>query len=295
MRGIIPSLNTPFTQDGALDIPSLKKLVQHTINSGCAGMLGLAVAGEYETLSYKEKRTFIEVVANENNGTLPLIISVTSTNAESTLELSKLAKAHGATGICVQIYSDTKLSDNIAFLKNLSQHSPKIIMVQDLDWSGDGLDLDSILTMFNRVKKLTWLKIETKKAGPKYSAVKSMTNNHLKVCGGWAVTQLLDALDRQVDAFIPTGMEFLYTKIYKQYHLGNHDLARELFHKLLPVLNFSNQHIDISIRFLKELRVKEGIFSSSFCRNKRAIFDDTQAKEAKFLLKLAHDLSKEYA
>ena len=123
MRGIIPSLNTPFTQDGALDIPSLKKLVQHTINSGCAGMLGLAVAGEYETLSYKEKRTFIEVVANENNGTLPLIINVTSTNAESTLELSKLAKAHGATGICVQIYSDTKLSDNITFLKNLSQHS----------------------------------------------------------------------------------------------------------------------------------------------------------------------------
>ena len=57
MRGIIPSLNTPFTQDGALDIPSLRKLVQHTIDSGCAGMLGLAVAGEYETLSYEEKRT----------------------------------------------------------------------------------------------------------------------------------------------------------------------------------------------------------------------------------------------
>ena len=294
MRGIIPSLNTPFTQDGALDIPSLRKLVQHTVDSGCAGMLGLAVAGEYETLSYKEKRTFIEVVSNENNGKLPLIISVTSANAESTLELSKLAKAHGATGICVQIYRDTKLSENITFLKDLSQHSPKIIMVQDLDWSGDGLDLDSILTMFNRVKKLTWLKIETKKAGPKYSAVKSMTNNHLKVCGGWAVTQLLDALDRKVDAFIPTGMEFLYTKVYDQYHLGNHVLARKLFYKLLPVLNFSNQDIDISIRFLKELRFKEGLFSSSFCRNRKATYDPTQAKEAKILTKLVHTLSKKY-
>ena len=87
-------------------------------------------------------------------------------------------------------------------------------MVQDLDWTGDGLDLDSILSMFNKVEKFTWLKIETKKAGPKYSAVKTMTNNQLKVCGGWAVTQLLDALDRKVDAFIPTGMEFLYTTVY---------------------------------------------------------------------------------
>ncbi len=257
-------------------------------------MLGLAVAGEYETLTFKEKSTFIEVVSDENNGKLPLIISVTSAKDETTLELSKLAKVCGAIGICVQIRNDVALSDNIRFLKDLSQTSPEIIMVQDLDWSGDGLDLESIMALFNEIDKFTWLKIETKKAGPKYSAVKAMTKDKLKVCGGWAVTQLLDALDREVDAFIPTGMEFLYNKIYKQYHIGNHDLARELFYKLLPVLNFSNQHIDVSIRFFKDLRFKEGLFASSFCRNKKAIFDNTQAKEAKFLLKLVDDLSKEY-
>ena len=295
MKGIIPSLNTPFTQDGALDIPSLRKLVRHTINSGCVGMLGLAVAGEHQTLTYKEKSNFIEVVSNENNGKLPIIISVTSANVESTFELSKLAKAHGATGICVQINNVSKLLENINLLNNLSQNSPEIIMVQDLDWTGDGLDLDSILSMFNKVEKFTWLKIETKKAGPKYSAVKAMTNNQLKVCGGWAVTQLLDALDRKVDAFIPTGLELLYTKVYEQYHLGNHDFARKLFYKLLPVLSFANQDIDISIRFLKELRLEEGLFSSSFCRNEKAMFDKTQAKEAKFLSKLVHDLFKEYS
>ena len=294
MNGIIPSLNTPFKNDGTLDIHSLRKLVQHTIETGCAGILGLAIAGEHQTLTDNEKDTFIEVVSKENNGKIPLIMSVTSSNVESSLELSKLAAAHGAKGICVQISNEIKLSDNIKFLEDLSQSSPEIIMVQDLDWSGEGLDLSSILTMFNEIDKFTWLKIETKKAGPKYSAVKNMTNNKLKVCGGWAVTQLLDALDRQVDAFIPTGMEHLYTKIYKQYHLGNHNLARELFYKLLPVLNFANQHIDISIRFLKQLRVEEGLFSSNFCRNKNAIYDQIQAKEAKFLSKLVNSLSEQY-
>ena len=295
MNGIIPSLNTPFTNDGQLDIFSLRKLVQHTIDSGCTGMLGLAVAGEYQTLTNKEKDTFIQVVSHENNGKLPLIISVTSTDVKSTLELSKLARNYGAKGICVQISKTEKVSDNIKFLKELSQTSPEIIMVQDLDWSGNGLELETILTMFNEIEKFTWLKIETKKAGPKYSAVKTMTNNKLKVCGGWAVTQLLDALDRKVDAFIPTGMEILYAKIYKQYYSGNHNLARELFYKLLPVLNFANQHIDISIRFLKNLRVEENLFSSNFCRNKNAMYDDIQSKEAKFLSKLVQELYEEYA
>ena len=293
MNGIIPSLNTPFTNDGKLDVHSLRKLVNHTVNSGCTGMLGLAVAGEYQTLTNKEKKTFIEVVSAENSGRIPLIISVTSFDEASSLELTKLAMNYGAKGICIQISNEITLSENITFLEKLSQFSPEIIMVQDLDWSGDGLNLESILTMFNEIDKFTWLKIETKSAGPKYSAIKNLTTNKLKVCGGWAVTQLLDALNRKVDAFIPTGMEKIYTNIYKQYHIGNQNLARELFYKLLPVLNFCNQHIDISIRFLKELRVKEGLFSSSYCRNKAAKYDSIQSKEAKILSELALKLSEQ--
>ena len=51
MKGILPSLNTPFTNSGELDLDSLTRLVEHTIISGCGGMLGLAVAGEHNTLS----------------------------------------------------------------------------------------------------------------------------------------------------------------------------------------------------------------------------------------------------
>ena len=62
MKGIIPSLNTPFSKKGNLDHNSLAKLVEHTIKSGCNGMLGLAVAGEGESLSFEEKVGFIDSV-----------------------------------------------------------------------------------------------------------------------------------------------------------------------------------------------------------------------------------------
>ena len=61
MKGIIPSLNTPFSKKGSLDHNSLAKLVEHTIKSGCNGMLGLAVAGEGESLSFEEKVDFMKL------------------------------------------------------------------------------------------------------------------------------------------------------------------------------------------------------------------------------------------
>ena len=71
---------------------------------------------------------------------------------------------------------------------------------------------------------------------------------------------------RGVHAFIPTGMERVYVIIHKAYESGDIETATALFTRVLPVLKFSNQHIDTSIRFFKELRKAEGLFDTSICR-----------------------------
>jgi 4-hydroxy-tetrahydrodipicolinate synthase len=43
-------------------------------------------------------------------------------------------------------------------------------------------------------------------AGPKYSAVRSVTGGRLHLSGGWAAMQMLDGLARGLDAFIPSGI-----------------------------------------------------------------------------------------
>ena len=67
-----------------------------------------------------------------------------------------------------------------------------------------------------------------------------------------------------------------------------------MFYELLPVINFSNQNIDISIKFFKEVRVKERIFSCNFCRKKEAKFDKFQHKEANKMLTLINKLNQKY-
>ena len=243
MKGILPSLNTPFTNSDELDLDSLSRLVEHTITSGCGGMLGLAVAGEYNTLNFDEKIQFVNTVTRTNNGRIPFICSVTAADFNESIELTKIAKSFGAEGICVQLPPDLTLSKKLLFLEQLENLSPSILMIQDLDWSGDGMALEEIVKLFHSVEKFNWLKIETVHAGEKYTSVLQELEGRLKVCGGWAVTQLIDAMARSVNAFIPTGLEKVYVEIYHKYQSGNKEEARSLFEKVFPVLNFSNQNI----------------------------------------------------
>lgn len=292
MRGIVPSLNTPFDADGAVDPASLRRLVDHTVASGCAGMLGLAVAGEHTTLSQAEKMRFVQVATDANAGRIPFIVSVTDTDPDASIELARMAHGAGASGLCVQLPAGFDRTQNLQFLNTLAPFAGGLLMVQDLDWSGPGLALDDILYLFERVEPFTWLKIETPQAGRKYSAVLEATDGALNVCGGWAVTQLMDAMARGVQAFIPTGLERVYVAIHRMHARGDVRGARVLFDRVLPVLNFSNQHIDTSIRFFKMLRCAEGLFQTDTCRVSNATFDSVQQAEAEQALRSALALQR---
>ena len=68
LRGIIPSLHTPFLEDNSVDLNSLRKLVDHTVEKGCAGMLVGAVAGETSSLSVYEKQEVMNCQCKRWNG-----------------------------------------------------------------------------------------------------------------------------------------------------------------------------------------------------------------------------------
>ena len=295
MRGLIPSLNTPFDASGELHDASLRRLVEHTVTSGCNGMLGLAVAGEFASMSMDEKVTFVEIVAEQNHHRIPFIVSVTASDIADSLALARQAARAGADGICLQVPDCESRKDRIVILEKVADSGPPILMIQDLDWMGNGLGLDEIVEMYHQIEKFSWLKIETAFAGPKYTAVMDATEGRLNVCGGWTVMQLMDALDREVHGFMPTGLEAVYRDIYNLYQNRDFKGARSRFERLLPVLAFSNQHIEVSIRFFKSLRKAEGLFISDHCRAPMRTLDAIQKKQSEHALKLALLLQQESA
>jgi 4-hydroxy-tetrahydrodipicolinate synthase len=61
---------------------------------------------------------------------------------------------------------------------------------------------------------------------------------------------------------------------------GNEQAAENLFQQILPVLAFSNQHLDISIHFFKRLLFRQGIYPTPNVRQPILPFDNLHEKIA---------------
>jgi 4-hydroxy-tetrahydrodipicolinate synthase len=166
-------------------------------------------------------------------------------------------------------------------------------MLQDWDFQGYGLPVSLIARLFEEVESFRCLKVEVIPAGVKYSEALAVTEGRLHVSGGWAVMQIIEALDRGVHAFMPTGMHELYTRIYSLYQYGQHVRARALYEKLLPVLAFANQHLDISVHFFKRLLHRQGIYATPRVREPILPFDPVHEQIADDLIERAINLCSE--
>ena len=158
------------------------------------------------------------------------------------------------------------------------------LMLQDWDAVGYGLPLELIVRLADELPSFRCLKVETVPAGPKYSEVKAALGDRLAVAGGWAVMHLIDGLDRGVDIFMPTGLHELYVGIYRLYREGRRDEAVRWFRRLLPILTFSNQHLEVSICFFKRLLFRQGIYPTDVVRITTRFWDDFNRRRADELI-----------
>ncbi len=290
MQGIIPSLHTPFNEKNEIDIVSLRKLIDNTVATGCAGMLVGAVAGENGSLSFDEKNILLNECVTYNKNRIPVIISCTAKNQMERIALSKNAKELGADWILCQTPENVFGNELVECFNEIAEVGPDNLMIQDLSWTDYGMSDEDIILLNKNVNKFKSLKIEVLNSGPKYTRVFDITNHHLHLSGGWAIMGMIEALNRGVHALIPSTMEAIYNKIYNLYIENKIEDSRRLFSKILPVLSFTHQHIDISIKFSKMLRVKEGIFSTSICRKPIKNFDQFQLEEASLHISKILDL-----
>lgn len=270
--GIVTVLNTPFTEENELDIPGLKRHVDAAIRAGVAGFLVPAMASEVDKLSLAERRALVAAVLAQTANRVPVIGGAAEVDRDRRRAVVQDLLALGCDRILLQIpyESDQQYRQDVLAC---AERGPKMIMLQDWDPRGYGLPMPLVCRLFEQIASFRCLKIEVVPAGVKYTEVLEKTGGRLHVSGGWAVSQMLEGLQRGVHAFMPTGMHEIYTAIYSLFQTGHADEARGIFHELLPVLAFANQHLDISIRFFKRLLYRQGIYSTPYVREPILPFD----------------------
>jgi len=95
IKGSIPALVTPF-KNGALDLDTLKSLVEWHIDQGSTGLVPVGTTGESPTLSHEEHETVVEEVVRAAAGRVPVIAGAGSNNTAEGIRLIRHAERVGA-------------------------------------------------------------------------------------------------------------------------------------------------------------------------------------------------------
>lgn len=96
LGGSIVPLVTPFTDDGALDVPTLGTLIDHHAEAGSHGISVTGTTGEPGALTLAERLEMIEVAAERIGGRLPFVPGTGTHQLPETIAITKKAEQVGA-------------------------------------------------------------------------------------------------------------------------------------------------------------------------------------------------------
>jgi dihydrodipicolinate synthase/N-acetylneuraminate lyase len=294
-RGIVPVLQTPFDQDGNIDVESLDRLIEDAVRARASGILAPAVASEVDYLTRPERQGLIRTIAGTLAGRLPFIVGASSDHTDECVEFARLAGQVDAAAYLVAVPEALyHCPEEIpGFFETVASASGLPLIVQDLQWNGPGLTLDTLRRLKETIPTLAGIKIETVPVGPKYTDVREEFGEAFFICGGWAVPQMIEAMDRGVDAMIPeASMVRVYAAIHHLHAAGDRRKAAGVFRDLLPVLAFANQEIRVSIAFFKALLVRKRIFRFETMRWPGFRWDAYNRRTAEELIDLYLDLEE---
>ncbi|MFP4275030.1 MAG: 4-hydroxy-tetrahydrodipicolinate synthase [Paracoccaceae bacterium] len=94
-KGSMPALVTPF-KNGALDLETLRKLVDWHVAEGSHALVPVGTTGESPTLTHAEHETVVEEVVKAAAGRLPVIAGAGSNNTEEAVRFMQHAHKVGA-------------------------------------------------------------------------------------------------------------------------------------------------------------------------------------------------------
>lgn len=101
IKGIIPAMVTPLTEDEELDEVALRRLVSHLINGGVHGLFPIGSQGEFYAFSPEEKQRVWEIVVDEAAGRVPIYAGTGAITTRQVIKLNRIAEDAGVDAVSI--------------------------------------------------------------------------------------------------------------------------------------------------------------------------------------------------
>jgi 4-hydroxy-tetrahydrodipicolinate synthase len=272
-------LPTPFAENGDVDEPSLRRVVDLFIGAGVNGVTALGVTGEVARLDEGERARVLEIVVDQVKGRIGVVAGTSADGTRTCIQLSRQAKAAGATAVMVSPPRMPKLNSE-AVVRHYSALAEAVdieIVVQDYPpISGYAMEPGLLARIAREIPRARTIKLEDPPTPFKTSRILDQAGDfEVRVFGGLGGVFLLEELMAGATGAM-TGFAFpeILVKIVTRYRAGDVDGAADLFYRAVPLMRFEFQEgIGMAIR--KEVLRRRGALSSAATRAPAAGLDRT--------------------
>ena len=270
LTGVYNITPTPFTPEGAIDEPSLRRLTEFTRGSGVNGMTILGVLGEADKLIESERDRVIELVLEAAGPGFPICVGTTHAGTDGCIAYSRRAQKLGARAVMV---APPKLarSNDAALERHYRAVADAVdipVVVQDFPPAVGGITMsvELIARLAAASPHLAFLKLEDDPAPMKITQILALSKE-VRIFGGLGGMMFLEEL-RHGAIGTMTGFAFpeILVEIYTKFMAGDRNGATEVFYKYLPIIRFENQpRINLALR--KHIYHLRGVIASSRVRS----------------------------
>lgn len=286
-RGIFVIVVTPFTEGYDLDEASLRRVVRFCIEMGAHGLVGPANASEFATLSDDERRRWIEIVVAETAGQIPVIAATTSGHARPAAALSRFAQEAGADGVMAMPPPILHLDADgcFAYYAEIARQLDIPIFVQNyMPPVGTPMSPELLARMCREIPNVQYIKEETAPEPRQISATLAAAGDAcLGVFGGQGGLYIIDEHRRGAAGNMPACQATdVHVAIWERLEAGDEARARELYYRLLPLLNLERLY---GVALYKEVLYRRGVIRSRVCRAPGRSLDDSDRVELEAIMK----------
>ena len=101
IKGIIPPIITPITEDEKINEPALREHIEFMIAGGINGILAFGSNSEFYMIEEDEMPGILKIIVNQVNGRIPVYMGIGAIRTSKCVRLARMGVKLGAQGVSV--------------------------------------------------------------------------------------------------------------------------------------------------------------------------------------------------
>jgi 4-hydroxy-tetrahydrodipicolinate synthase len=238
-QGTGTAMVTPFTADGQIDEPALRRFVDFQITEGIDMLLPCGTTGEGATLEADETDRVLSIVLDQAKKRVPVILGAGNNATKKAVEGAARAKKLGADGVLSvgPYYNKPTQRGYLEHFKAVADVGIPIIVYNVPGRTGSNIEASTMLKLAE-LPNIVAVKEASGNLGQMMDIIRSRPADFRVLSGDDAITlPLIAAGGDGVVSVMSNETPGMMSKMTNAALSGDFERARELHYKMLPLMN----------------------------------------------------------